>query len=161
MVEWTIEANPGSVSARKAAVLKKFGVNRISVGVQSWDDELLELLGREHNAPQAKESFRILRDAGFGNINIDLMFGLPGQTHVNGAQRLEKTIALEPEHISTYCLTYEEDTEFFLRHASGEFRQDSDADAELFEMTMATSGRCRLPTLRNLELRASWFRISS
>src|SRR4030095_11594649 len=63
LVEWTIEANPGSVSARKAALLKKFGVNRVSLGVQSWDDELLKLLGREHNAPQAKESFRILRDA--------------------------------------------------------------------------------------------------
>ena len=138
LVEWTIEANPGSVSARKAALLKKFGVNRISLGVQSWDDELLKLLGREHNAPQAEESFRILRDAGFGNINVDLMFGLPGQTHDQWRATLEKTIALQPEHISTYCLTYEEDTEFFLRHARGEFRQDADADAEFFEMTMAT-----------------------
>ena len=136
-VEWTIEANPGSVSARKAALLKKSGVNRISLGVQSWDDELLKLLGREHNAEQAKESFRILRDAGFTNINVDLMFGLPGQTDDQWRTTLGKTIALEPEHVSTYCLTYEEDTEFFLRHARGEFRQDMDADAEFFEMTMA------------------------
>src|SRR6201982_3792375 len=69
LLEWTIEANPGSVSARKAGVLKKFGVNRISLGVQSWYDKLLKLLGREHNAQQAKESFQILRDAGFTNIN--------------------------------------------------------------------------------------------
>ena len=137
LVEWTIEANPGSVSARKAALLKKFGVNRISLGVQSWDEELLKLLGREHNAPQAEESFRILRDAGFTNVNVDLMFGLPGQTDDQWRATLEKTIALQPEHISTYCLTYEEDTEFFLRHARGEFRQDADADAEFFEMTMA------------------------
>jgi putative oxygen-independent coproporphyrinogen III oxidase len=137
LVEWTIEANPGSVSARKAALLKKFGVNRISLGVQSWDDELLKLLGREHNAQQAEESFRILRDAGFTNVNVDLMFGLPGQTDDQWRATLEKTIVLQPEHISTYCLTYEEDTEFFLRHAQGEFRQDADADAELFEMTMA------------------------
>jgi oxygen-independent coproporphyrinogen-3 oxidase len=137
LVEWTIEANPGSVSARKAALLKKLGVNRISLGVQSWDDELLKLLGREHNAPQAEESFRILRDAGFKNINVDLMFGLPNQTDDQWRATLEKTIALQPEHISTYCLTYEEDTEFFLRHARGEFRQDSDADGEFFEMTMA------------------------
>src|SRR6266536_3693182 len=61
LVEWTIEANPGSVSTRKAALLKTFGVNRISLGVQSWDDELLKVLGREHNAQQAEESFRILR----------------------------------------------------------------------------------------------------
>lgn len=134
LVEWTIEANPGSVSARKAALLKKFGVNRISLGVQSWDDELLKLLGREHNAQQAEESFRILRDAGFTNVNVDLMFGLPGQTVDQWRATLEKTIALEPEHVSTYCLTYEEDTEFFLRHARGEFQQDADADAEFFEM---------------------------
>src|SRR6476620_5516767 len=137
LVEWTIEANPGSVSARKAALLKKFGVNRISLGVQSWDEELLKLLGREHNAQQAEDSFRILRDAGFGNINVDLMFGLPGQTDDQWRATLEKTIALQPEHISTYCLTYEEETEFFLRHARGEFRKDGDADAEFFEMTMA------------------------
>jgi oxygen-independent coproporphyrinogen-3 oxidase len=137
LIEWTIEANPGSVSARKATLLKKFGVNRISLGVQSWDDELLKLLGREHNAEQAKESFQILRNAGFTNINVDLMFGLPGQTIDQWRATLEKTIALQPEHISTYCLTYEEDTEFFLRHARGEFRQDSDSDAEFFELTMA------------------------
>ncbi len=137
LVEWTIEANPGSVSVRKAALLKKFGVNRISLGVQSWDDELLKLLGREHNPPQAEESFRILRDAGFTNVNVDLMFGLPGQTIDQWRATLEKTIALQPQHISTYCLTYEEDTEFFLRHARGEFRQDADMDAEFFEITMA------------------------
>jgi len=136
-VEWTIEANPGSVSARKAALLKKLGVNRISLGVQSWDDKLLRLLGREHNAQQAEESFQILRDAGFENINVDLMFGLPGQTVDQWRATLEKTITLEPEHVSTYCLTYEEDTEFFLRHDRGEFRQDADADAEFFETTMA------------------------
>jgi oxygen-independent coproporphyrinogen III oxidase len=134
LVEWTIEANPGSVSARKATLLKKFGVNRISLGVQSWDDELLKVLGREHNAQQAEESFRILRDAGFTNVNVDLMFGLPGQTVDQWRATLERTIALGPEHVSTYCLTYEEDTEFFLRHARGEFRQDSDVDAEFFEM---------------------------
>ena len=137
LVEWTIEANPGSVSARKAALLKKFGVNRISLGVQSWDEKLLKLLGRDHNAQQAEESFRILREAGFTNVNVDLMFGLPGQTIDQWRATLEKTIALQPEHISTYCLTYEEDTEFFLRHARGEFRQDADADAEFFETTMA------------------------
>ena len=137
LIEWTMEANPGSVSARKAGVLKKFGVNRISLGVQSWDDGLLKLLGREHNAQQATESFRILRNEGFANINVDLMFGLPGQSVDQWRTTLEKTIALKPEHISTYCLTYEEDTEFFLRHARGEFRQDPDADAEFFEMTMA------------------------
>jgi oxygen-independent coproporphyrinogen III oxidase len=137
LLEWTLEANPGSVSARKAALLRKFGVNRISLGVQSWDDDLLKLLGRDHSRPQAEESIRILRDAGFTNINIDLMFGLPGQTIDQWRATLEKTVALQPEHISAYCLTYEEDTEFFLKHARGEFRQDSDADAEFFELAMS------------------------
>ncbi len=137
LLEWTLEANPGSVSARKAALLRKFGVNRISLGVQSWDDDLLKLLGRDHSRPQAEESIRILRDAGFTNINIDLMFGLPGQAIDQWRATLEKTVALQPEHISAYCLTYEEDTEFFLRHARGEFRQDSDADAEFFELAMS------------------------
>src|SRR5207247_4115897 len=97
----------------------------------------LKLLGREHNAEQAEESFRILRAAGFTNINVDLMFGLPGQIPDQLRASLERTIALQPEHISTYCLTYEEDTEFFLRHVQGEFRQDADAAAGFFEMTMA------------------------
>jgi oxygen-independent coproporphyrinogen III oxidase len=135
--EWTMEANPGSVSARKAALMKELGVNRISLGVQSWDDSLLKILGREHDAKQAQESFRLLRDAGFSNINIDLMFGLPGQTPEQWETTLQKTISLQPEHVSAYCLTYEEDTEFFLRHARGELRQDSEADADFFEMTMS------------------------
>jgi oxygen-independent coproporphyrinogen-3 oxidase len=135
--EWTIEANPGSVSARKAALLRKLGVTRISLGVQSWDEKLLKLLGREHSAQQAEQSFYLLRAAGFSNINVDLMFGLPGQTIEQWRLTLEKTIALQPEHISAYCLTYEEDTEFFLRYARGEFHQDPDMDGEFFEMAMS------------------------
>ena len=138
LIEWTIEANPGSVSATKATLLRRLGINRISLGVQSWDDDLLQLLGREHNAQQAAQSFEIFRGAGFANINVDLMFGLPGQTIDQWRETLERTIELKPEHISTYCLTYEEDTEFFLRHARGEFRQDSDADAEFFQLTMSS-----------------------
>jgi len=137
LIEWTTEANPGSVSARKATLLQRLGITRISLGIQSWDDGLLKLLGREHNAKQGEESFAIFRNAGFSNINVDLMFGLPGQTIQQWRSTLERTVALNPEHISTYCLTYEEDTEFFLRHARGEFRQNSDADAEFFEMTMS------------------------
>ena len=137
LAEWTIEANPGSVSARKAALLQKLGVTRVSLGVQSWDNELLKVLGREHSAAQAEQSFHILRAAGFSNINIDLMFGLPGQTVEQWKSTLKKTIVLQPDHISAYCLTYEEDTEFFLRHARGELLQDTDADAAFFEMTMA------------------------
>ena len=137
LAEWTIEANPGSVSARKAELLHKLGVTRVSLGIQSWDDELLKLLGREHNSQQAEQSFHILRAARFPNINVDLMFGLPGQTIEHWKFTLKKTIDLRPDHISTYCLTYEEDTEFFLRHARGELLQDTDTDAAFFEMTMS------------------------
>src|SRR5438067_13780569 len=136
--EWTIEANPGSVSARKATLLKKFGVNRISLGVQSWDNDLLNLLGREHNAAQAEESFRIFRDAGFSNISIDLMFALPGQTERQWRDSLQKTITLEPEHISTYCLTYEEDTEFLARFQRGEFAVTDETETRFLELAMTT-----------------------
>jgi oxygen-independent coproporphyrinogen III oxidase len=136
MTEWTVEANPGSVSPGKGEALRDLGVNRISLGVQSWDNELLKLLGREHNAAQAEDSFQILRQAGFTNLNIDLMFGLPGQTLAQWEATLRKTIALEPEHISTYCLTYEEGTEFFARQVRGEFREDPDSDAGFLESAM-------------------------
>ena len=136
--EFTIEANPGSVSARKADLLYRLGITRISLGVQSWDDGLLQLLGREHNAGQAEESFDILRAAGFNNINIDLMFGLPGQTAAQWEATLQKTIRLAPEHISAYCLTYEEDTDFFLRHSRGELRSDADSESDFFQTAMAT-----------------------
>jgi oxygen-independent coproporphyrinogen III oxidase len=134
--EWTFEANPGSVSERKARLLRESGVNRISLGVQSFDDELLQLLGREHNAAQAEGSFDLLRRTGFENLNIDLMFGLPGQTLAQWETSLRRAIALGPDHISAYCLTYEEDTEFFLRQARGEFRTDPEVDTDFF----ATAG---------------------
>ncbi len=130
--EWTLEANPGSVSERKAKLLRELGVNRLSLGVQSFDDGLLQLLGREHSAAQAEASFHLLRQSGFENLNIDLMFGLPGQTLAQWEATLRHALALGPDHISAYCLTYEEDTEFFLRHARGEFRTDAEADADFF-----------------------------
>lgn len=137
LTEWTLEANPGSVSERKAHLLRERGVTRISLGVQSFDDGLLELLGREHSAAQAVASFELLRRAGFQNLNIDLMFGLPGQTLAQWQETLRRAVALQPDHISAYCLTYEEDTDFFLRHARGEFRTDEEADAAFFETTTA------------------------
>ena len=133
--EWTSEANPGSVSERKALLLRERGVNRISLGVQSFDDGLLRLLGREHSAAQGEASFALLRRSGFENLNIDLMFGLPGQTLGQWETTLQRAIALGPDHVSAYCLTYEEDTEFFLRHARGEFRTDPEADADFFVAT--------------------------
>ncbi len=136
LTEWTFEANPGSVSERKAAVLRAFGINRISLGVQSWDDNLLQVLGREHNAAQAEESYRIMRAAGFRSVSVDLMFGLPGQSLTQWEGTLAHTVALQPDHISAYCLTYEEDTEFFARQMRGEYREDPGSDAQFFESSM-------------------------
>jgi oxygen-independent coproporphyrinogen III oxidase len=134
--EWSNEANPGSVSRGKAETLRHSGISRISLGVQSWDDDLLRLLGREHNAAQAEESFRIFRASGFENISVDLMFALPGQREEQWRASLKKTIALEPEHISTYCLTFEEDTDFFSRLQRGEFRAHDDTEARFFEIAI-------------------------
>ena len=139
--EWTLEANPGSVSERKAKLLREYGVSRISLGVQSFDNALLRLLGREHSAAQAEASFDLLRRSGFENLNIDLMFGLPGQTLAQWETTLGRAIALGPSHISTYCLTYEEDTEFLRRHTAGEFRSDPEVDADFFNLADESLGR--------------------
>ncbi len=136
--EWTFEINPATVSIEKARALRALGVTRISMGVQSWDEAILKTLGRIHTGAQAEQTFHILREAGFENISLDLMFAVPGQTREQWAGTLQKTISLRPEHISSYCLTYEEDTEFFRKLQSREFSQDADWDADLFEMTMDT-----------------------
>jgi len=134
--EWTFEVNPATVSAAKAACLRGLGVSRISMGVQSWDDAILKTLGRAHLAVQARGTYEVLREAGFSNINLDLMFAVPGQTRGQWRDTLSQTIALAPEHISAYCLTYEEDTRYFQRLQLGEFHRDDDRDAAMFEETM-------------------------
>ena len=135
--EWTLEMNPATVSLEKAKMIRDFGVNRISMGVQSWNPKILETLGRVHTAQQAERSFEILRDAGFKNLNLDFIFGVPGQSALEWEETLGKTIGLEPEHISAYCLTYEEDTDFFRRFSQGELTQDIERDAAFYELTMA------------------------
>jgi len=136
LTEWTLEMNPATVSLEKARTLRSLGVSRISLGVQSWDPTLLAVLGRVHSAEQAGRSYEILREAGFDNVNLDLMFAVPTQTRRQWDATLEKTIALAPEHISAYCLTYEEDTAFFRRFQTGEYVQDKEWDADLFEATL-------------------------
>ncbi len=136
LIEWDLEANPATINAEKAALLRSHGVTRLSLGVQSWDDGLLKTLGRVHNAEQAERTFHVLRDAGFTNLNVDLMFAVPGQTPAQWSATLDRTIALAPEHVSSYCLTYEEDTDYFRKLLGGEYRQDVELDATLFETTM-------------------------
>ena len=154
-------SEPGDHSPVEGAAAPQLGVTRLSLGVQSWDDALLRTLGRIHTAAEAEETYHVLRDAGFDNINIDLMFAVPGQTLEQWRATLEKTIALQPEHVSSYCLTYEEDTEYFRKLGLGEYRQDDERDAQLFEMTMDALAAAGFAPLRDLQLRAPRPRIAA
>ncbi len=140
--EWTFEMNPATVSIEKARLLRDFGVNRVSMGVQAWQPALLETLGRVHTAEQAARSYEILREAGFEHLNLDLIFGIPGQSTADWEESLRRTMSLQPDHISAYCLTYEEDTDFFESLRKGKFHIDEERDAHFFEMTqeILTSG---------------------
>ena len=108
--EFTVEANPGTLTRHKIGLLKEYMVNRISLGVQSFQERHLSFLGRIHSGNDARDAFTSLREAGFGNINIDLIFGHPGQSPDDWERDLQAALELNPEHISTYALTYEEGT---------------------------------------------------
>lgn len=130
--EWSTEANPMTFDAKKATLLRTHGVNRVSLGVQSWQPPLLETLGRDHSPAQAEASYQILREASFPVVNIDLMFSLPDQSLALWEEDLSRTLALQPNHISAYNLTYEEDTPFFEQLGKGAFKEDVDDNADHF-----------------------------
>ncbi len=109
--EITIEVNPGTVTKEKLLDYKKAGVNRISIGLQSTSDRILKLLGRIHNYEQFIYTYNLAKDAGYNNINIDLMLGIPTQTESELVDSIEKIIKLNPNHISIYSLIVEENTE--------------------------------------------------
>jgi oxygen-independent coproporphyrinogen-3 oxidase len=130
--EVTLEANPATFDLGKARLMRELGVTRVSLGVQSMAPHTLVTLGREHSVAQAVESVAILRQAGIPSVNIDLMFSIPGQSKDAWRTTLEQTLALSPDHISAYNLTYEEDTAFIESLRRGEIRDDEDRNAELF-----------------------------
>lgn len=132
--EVTLEANPATFDAAKALLFRDLGVTRVSLGIQSLTQHVLETLGREHTVRQAEESVAILREAGIPSVNIDLMFSIPGQSKEDWADTLHRTILLAPDHVSAYNLTYEEDTAFFESLRRGEVREDEDKDAEFFHL---------------------------
>lgn len=105
-----MEVNPGDVTVEYLRAVREVGINRLSIGIQSFRDELLQRIGRRHTAQQAIEAVHAARQAGFDNLSIDLIYGLPGQTIQMWQQDIEQALALHPEHISTYCLSYEEGT---------------------------------------------------
>ena len=131
--EWTVECNPATVSLDKARLLRAGGVNRVSLGVQSFDEALLDRLGRVHSRQMAFESFDRLRQAGFDNVNLDLMFAIPGQTLEAWRATLAEATALGSEHLATYEVIYEEDTVLYAQLQAGEFAVDEELACAMYE----------------------------
>lgn len=126
-VEFTVEANPEDVTLEKARLLKAIGVNRVSLGAQSFSDEYLKYLGRCHNARQIRVAYEALREAGFENINLDLMYSFPGQTLTQLEEDVQSVTALKSEHISLYTLTVDPHSRFFakkIREVDGDLQAD-------------------------------------
>ena len=138
--EWTIECNPATVSLDKCKLWRDHGVNRVSMGVQSFDDVLLEKLGRIHTRAQVFKSFDILRRGGFDNVNIDLMFAIPGQTMEVWRTTLAEAVALGTEHLSCYEVIYEEDTPLFAQLQAGKVSVNEDLACEMYEALLETAG---------------------
>jgi oxygen-independent coproporphyrinogen-3 oxidase len=137
--EFTVECNPATVSPDKAKLFRDFGVNRISMGVQSLDEKLLDRLGRIHSREQVFKSFDILRAAGFENLNLDLMFAIPTQTMEIWRATLAEAMAMQSEHLSSYEVIYEDDTPLFTQLQAGEFSVDEDLACEMYEELISSA----------------------
>ena len=137
--EWTIECNPATVSSDKANLFRQYGVNRISMGVQSLDADLLVRLGRIHSREMVFKSFDRLRSAGFENINSDLMSAIPGQTMETWQSTMDEAIALGSEHLSCYEVIYEEDTPLYEQLQAGEFDVDEELACAMYDRLIDTA----------------------
>ena len=126
LVEYTVEANPGTLTEKKLRLMKHCGVNRLSLGIQSDNEEQLRLLGRVHSFAQAQEAVRMAKAAGFDNINGDFMYGLPGQTLAQWRHTLEQALALETQHLSLYQLKMEDGTPMAQWLQAGEIEEFDD-----------------------------------
>ena len=148
--EVTAEANPDDLHADKLASLLEAGVNRLSIGVQSLDDGLLRVLGRRHSAREALDAFRAARGAGFDNVSIDLMYGLPDQTPEQWGATLDSALDLRPSHISMYCLTLEGGTPMERDAAAGRIPvPDSDLAADMYLAAEVRTARRASGTTRS------------
>lgn len=128
--EFSVEANPGTVDAAYLAGILAAGANRLSLGVQSFNDGLLQRIGRIHTAEQARQAVSMARTAGFKNVSLDLMYGLPGQTLADLAASVAEAADLQPQHISIYGLQVEEKTVFFRQQQQGRLQLPDEAAAE-------------------------------
>ena len=132
--EITMEINPGDVTETYLRDIRQAGINRLSIGIQSFHDELLQLLGRRHNAAQAMEAVHIAQAAGFNNISIDLMYALPTQTMSQWQKDIETAISLDVQHISSYGLMYEAGTALTIRVEKGELEaQEEDVENAMYD----------------------------
>ncbi len=130
--EWTVEMAPSSVKRDKLEALKDAGVTRISMGAQSLNERLLEALGRQHSLKQIRQAFELIRSVGFASVNLDLIFAIPTQSEEEWRADVRGALAMEPDHLSTYCLTFEEDTALFLKLQQGEVRIDPEREARFY-----------------------------
>ncbi|MFV0439958.1 MAG: radical SAM family heme chaperone HemW [Lachnospirales bacterium] len=121
-IEFTVEVNPETVDYEYLKTLYGLGVNRLSFGLQSHDDDILKKIGRVHNFAKFKEVYNLSREIGFNNINVDLMYNLPSQKEIDWVNTLNEVISLNPEHISAYSLIIEENTEFHKQLSKGEIK---------------------------------------
>jgi oxygen-independent coproporphyrinogen III oxidase len=140
--EWTIECNPATVSLDKARLWREHGVNRVSMGVQSLDGALLDRLGRVHTREMVFRSFDILRRAGFDNLNLDLMFAIPGQSLAVWQATLDEVMAFGGEHLSSYEVTYEDDTPLLAELRAGEISLDEDLACDMYQALRDRSAEC-------------------
>jgi oxygen-independent coproporphyrinogen-3 oxidase len=138
--EWTVELAPASVTRERLAVLRSAGVTRASLGVQSFRPALLEALGRAHSREQVYRAYERIRAAGFASVNLDLMFALPGQTASEWDADIGDAVSLAPDHVSTYCLTFEEDTRLWVKLSQGRVRLDPENEARMYERTWERLG---------------------
>ena len=138
--EWSVECNPATVSREKAELFRAIGVSRVSMGVQSFDRDLLERLGRIHSREQVSKSYEVLRNV-FQNINIDLMFGIPTQTMEVWKATLKEALALETKHLSCYEVIYEQDTPLYAQLQAGEFDVDEELACAMYEELVSTTAR--------------------
>ena len=139
-LEWTVELAPGSVTEERLTVLRVIGVTRVSMGVQSFQPALLDALGRQHSVEQIDRAYDRVRAAGFPSVNLDLMFTLPGQTAEEWAADVREAVSRAPDHLSTYCLTFEEDTKLWVKLSQGRVKLDPDHEVRLYEQTWAQLG---------------------
>ena len=151
--EITVEANPGDLTEQACHHLLSQGVNRLSIGAQAFNNDLLTLLGRRHNVGQATSALTTARAAGFSNVNLDFMYGIPQQSMDHWSETMALLTDLAPDHVSLYCLTLEDGTPLQKWVNEGKLPDpDPDLAADMYHLAETALADARIPSLRNLQL---------